>query len=49
MIEFKWKPGTCFMGRCKKLFLPENDAHFCVDVEAQQGLWGECFEFEEDD
>ena len=33
----------CFMGDCKKLY-DENDP--CEDIEAQQGKWGRCHEFE---
>ena len=38
--------GRCFMGDCKKLW-DEDDP--CEDIEAQQGLWGKCHEFEEDE
>ncbi len=33
----------CFMGACKKLY-DEDDP--CYDIDAQEGKWGKCLEFE---
>lgn len=34
----------CFMGNCLKLD-PYHSDH-CLDLEAQQGKWGKCLEYE---